>query len=56
MQAKFTDGLPENQPIAKALGSLAKYEGALAADYNGRKKESLSNQTFNRRVSIDPVP
>lgn len=50
MQAKFTDGLPENQPIAKALGSLAKYEGALAADYNGRKKESLSNQTFNRRA------
>ena len=50
MQAKFGDGLPENQAIAKALSQLAKFEGALAADYNPAGKEALGGDTFNRRV------
>ena len=51
MQAKFGDGLPENQGIAKALSQLAKFEGALAADYNTSGKDSLEGASFNRRVS-----
>lgn len=50
LQAKFGPGLPENQAIAKALSQLAKFEGALAADYNSSSKQALGGESFNRRV------
>ena len=50
LQAKFGDGLPENRSIAQALSQLAKFEGALAADYNSKSKDALGGDSFNRRV------